>query len=89
MGKFKRSVLLVTVLSLLVVATATAALAGEKVIVFHAGSLSAPMAEIEGLYEKANPDVDVQREAGGSAALARKITDLGVPATFSCQLTTW
>ncbi len=77
MGKFKRSVLLVTVLSLLVVATATAALAGEKVIVFHAGSLSAPMAEIEGLYEKANPDVDVQREAGGSAALARKITDLG------------
>ena len=35
------------------------------------------MAKIEALYEAANPGVDVLRESGGSAALARKITDLG------------
>ncbi len=60
----------------LIAATALGACAAEKLTVFHAGSLSAPMAKIEALYEKAHPDVDVQREAGGSAALARKIIDL-------------
>lgn len=62
---------------LLVVALAGGAFAAEKITVYHAGSLSAPMAEIEALYEKANPGVDVLREAGGSNAMARKITDLG------------
>ena len=53
------------------------AFAAEKVVVYHAGSLAAPMAKIEAMYEEANPGVDIQRESGGSAALARKITDLG------------
>lgn len=77
MKKFSKGLLLLLALSLAVAFAAPAAMAQEKVIVFHAGSLAAPMAEIEALYEAAHPDVDVQREAGGSAALARKITDLG------------
>ncbi len=77
MGKFRKSALMLMVLSLVMALAVTTAPAAEKVIVFHAGSLSAPMAEIEKLYEGANPGVDVQREVGGSAALARKITDLG------------
>lgn len=65
------------VLGLLVTLTTTSAFAAkQELIVFHAGSLSAPMAAIEEAYEKANPDVDILREAGGSAALARKIIDL-------------
>ncbi|MDD4159584.1 MAG: tungstate ABC transporter substrate-binding protein WtpA [Synergistaceae bacterium] len=62
---------------LMTAAFAGGALAAEKITVYHAGSLSAPMAKIEALYEAANPGVDVLRESGGSAALARKITDLG------------
>jgi molybdate/tungstate transport system substrate-binding protein len=65
------------VVGLLVALTATSAFAAkQELIVFHAGSLSTPMAAIEEAYEKANPDVDIFREAGGSAALARKIIDL-------------
>jgi len=77
MKKFGKCFMFLLVLSLVAVLSATAVFAEGKVVVFHAGSLSAPMAEIESLYEAAHPDVDVQREAGGSAALARKITDLG------------
>lgn len=77
MKKFSKCLLLLLTLSIVVAFAVPAALAQEKVVVFHAGSLAAPMAEIEALYEAAHPDVDVQREAGGSAALARKITDLG------------
>lgn len=62
---------------ILVMAFAGGALAAEKITIYHAGSLAAPMAKIEALYEAANPGVDVLRESGGSAALARKITDLG------------
>lgn len=62
---------------ILVMAFAGGVLAAEKITVYHAGSLAAPMAKIEALYEAANPGVDVLRESGGSAALARKITDLG------------
>ena len=62
---------------LVVLLCASVSSAAEKVTVYHAGSLSAPMAKIESLYEAANPGVDILRESGGSAALARKITDLG------------
>ncbi len=73
---FRRSLLFLSVLAIAVAFAATAALAKEKLVIYHAGSLAAPMAKIEALYEKAHPDVDIQREAGGSAALARKIVDL-------------
>ncbi len=73
----KRTRLSIALAALLVLSAAFPALAATKLAVFHAGSLAAPMAEIEALYEKAHPDIDIQRESGGSAALARKIIDLG------------
>lgn len=46
------------------------------VTVFHAGSLTVPFETIEQMFEEMYPGVDVQREAGGSVACARKITEL-------------
>ena len=51
--------------------------AKENIIVFHAGSLSVPFAEIEKVFEAKYPQYDVKREAAGSRACARKITDIG------------
>lgn len=48
----------------------------EKVIVFHAGSLSVPLKKMEREYEILNPGIDIQLEGAGSVACARKITDL-------------
>lgn len=50
------------------------------VTIFHAGSLSVPFAEIEKAFEAKYPQYDVQREASGSRAAARKITDIKKPA---------
>lgn len=47
-----------------------------RIIVFHAGSLSVPLKEMERKYEKLNPGIDIQLEGAGSVACARKITDL-------------
>ncbi len=52
----------------------------EKVIIFHAGSLTVPLAKIEKDFEAANPGIDILREAGGSTKMARMITELGKPA---------
>ena len=56
------------------------AAAGEKVIIFHAGSLTVPLAKIEKDFEAANPGIDILREAGGSTKMARMISELGKPA---------
>jgi len=53
--------------------------AAEKVIVFHAGSLTVPLAEIEKRFEAANPGIDVLREGGGSTKMARMISELNKP----------
>ena len=50
--------------------------ANEKIVVFHAGSLSVPFSQIEKKFEAKYPQYDVIREAAGSRACARKITDL-------------
>ena len=47
------------------------------VTIFHAGSLSVPFEAMEKAFEEMHPAVDIQREAAGSQACARKITDLG------------
>jgi len=49
----------------------------EKVVVFHAGSLSVPFAKMEKAFEAKYPRYDLVREAAGSRACARKITDVG------------
>jgi len=50
-----------------------------KLTMFHAGSLSVPFASMEKAFETKYPQVDLQREAGGSQACVRKITDLKKP----------
>jgi len=49
----------------------------QKLIIFHAGSLSVPVKELSEAFEKDNPGVKVLSEAAGSVNSARKITDLG------------
>ncbi|VFQ45866.1 tungstate ABC transporter substrate-binding protein WtpA [Desulfoluna butyratoxydans] len=51
-----------------------------KVTIFHAGSLTVPFAKIEKDFEALHPDIDIQREAGGSTKMARMISELGKPA---------
>ncbi len=62
------------------VVLASSLMAKNKVIVFHAGSLSVPFAQIEKEFEAKYPQFDVQREASGSRAAARKISEIGKPA---------
>ena len=50
------------------------------VIIFHAGSLTVPLAKMEKKFEAKYPGVDVKREAGGSTKMARMISELGKPA---------
>ena len=52
----------------------------EKVIIFHAGSLSVPLATIEKQFEAANPGIDVVRKSGGSTKMARLISESNQPA---------
>ncbi|RXJ90782.1 tungstate ABC transporter substrate-binding protein WtpA [Arcobacter sp. CECT 8983] len=56
---------------------ASALVAKEKIVVFHAGSLAVPFSEIEKEFEAKYPEYDVQREASGSRAAARKISEIG------------
>ncbi|MBN2332316.1 MAG: tungstate ABC transporter substrate-binding protein WtpA [Deltaproteobacteria bacterium] len=58
---------------------ASAAQTTDQVIIFHAGSLSVPMAAIEKAFEAGHPGIDILREAAGSQKCARKITDLHKP----------
>jgi len=81
----KRRRLLRPVVVLLLCATvvffSTFALAGPsgKLIMFHAGSLSVPLAAMEKVFEAKYSGVDLQREPAGSQKCARKISDIGKP----------
>jgi molybdate/tungstate transport system substrate-binding protein len=66
--------------AVLTIALAGTALAKEKVIIFHAGSLTVPFAKIEADFEALHPNIDIQREAGGSTKMARMISEMGRPA---------
>jgi molybdate/tungstate transport system substrate-binding protein len=48
----------------------------EKLIIFHAGSLSVPFKELEEEFNKKYPDILVLREACGSRITARKVSEL-------------
>lgn len=52
----------------------------EKIIIFHAGSLTVPLAAMEKAFEKSHPNYDVLREGGGSTKMARMISELDKPA---------
>ncbi len=75
-----RSVSAVVIVLALFAFTALPVSAGEKVIIFHAGSLTVPLAKIEKQFEAAHPEIDVLREAGGSTKMARMISELDKPA---------
>jgi len=50
--------------------------AKERIVVFHAGSLAVPFAQIEKAFEKKYPQYDLQREVSGSRKAARKVSDI-------------
>jgi molybdate/tungstate transport system substrate-binding protein len=72
-GSLLKSLLIVSFFSVLCFADR------EKIVVFHAGSLSVPFAAIEAAFEAKYPQYDVQREAYGSRTAARNITELKKP----------
>ncbi len=49
----------------------------RQLIIFHAASLARPFADLEEVFEREHPGVDVVRESGASVGEARKITELG------------
>jgi molybdate/tungstate transport system substrate-binding protein len=79
---FDHSKLVMGIISVLILLTAAIlpVSAAEKVIIFHAGSLTVPLAEIEKRFEAANQGIDVLREAGGSTQMARLISEVKKPA---------
>ena len=48
-----------------------------KLVVFEAGSLMVPLAQVEKEFEAANPDIDVEIQAHGSIQVIRHVTELG------------
>ena len=75
-----KAVPIVLIVLIFLALAALPATAAEKIIIFHAGSLTVPLAEIEKRFEAANPGVDVLRAAGGSTKMARMISELNKPA---------
>jgi len=69
------------VITLVIVFFTTVGFAAPKgtLTMFHAGSLSVPLAAMEKAFEAKYPNVDLQREASGSQKAARKIADLKKP----------
>lgn len=51
----------------------------DKLILFHAGSLSVPLKQVCDSFQSLHPEVTIELEAAGSLACARKITDLHKP----------
>ncbi|MCK5171249.1 MAG: tungstate ABC transporter substrate-binding protein WtpA, partial [Bacteroidales bacterium] len=48
----------------------------NKLIIFHAGSLSVPFKQMKDEFQKENPGIEILLESAGSVKCARKITDL-------------
>jgi len=51
----------------------------QQLIVFNAGSLAAPIADLLSEFARLHPDVTPKQESSGSLEAARKITELGKP----------
>jgi molybdate/tungstate transport system substrate-binding protein len=51
----------------------------KKLIIFHAGSLSVPIRQIAGEYEKRHSNTKILLESAGSLVCARKVTELKKP----------
>ena len=76
---WRRGILIgVGLLALMVERSQGETMTGE-LIVFHAGSLSAPLREVSRVFMQKYPGVKVKAEAAGSLDTARKVSDLGRP----------
>ncbi|MBI9068580.1 MAG: tungstate ABC transporter substrate-binding protein WtpA [Salinivirgaceae bacterium] len=64
---------------LLILSSCNNSIKKEKIIIFHAGSLSVPFKQMAHEFEKKYPNTKVILESAGSRACARKITDLNKP----------
>lgn len=51
----------------------------DQLNIFHAGSLSVPVKQINKAFLEIHPGIEIRAEAAGSVACARKITDLNRP----------
>ncbi|NIA23438.1 MAG: tungstate ABC transporter substrate-binding protein WtpA [Proteobacteria bacterium] len=65
-----------TFISMLLFVLSFSNLAGENLVIFHAGSLTVPLKKMKIAFEKEHPEVNIQLEASGSRLAARKIADL-------------
>jgi len=77
----KKSSATTLLLAILVLATITLTLnfqngKTEKIVIFHAGSLSVPIAEVSREFKKIR-GIEIQAETSGSVEVIRKVTDLG------------
>lgn len=75
----KKAMVIVCFAVMLLVSVQVFAEPQGKLVMFHAGSLSVPFEAMEKAFEAKYPKVDLQREAAGSQACARKVTDLKKP----------
>jgi len=75
MNNFRLSIIIFILIPLMLISCSDKREEG-KLIVFHAGSLSVPFAQIAARFEEENPGVEVQLEAAGSRRCARKISEL-------------
>jgi molybdate/tungstate transport system substrate-binding protein len=69
-------VLLLLLFSVLWITQCSPAKQKEKVIIFHAGSLSYPLKALIEAFNTEHPDIEIISEAAGSLATARKVTEL-------------
>ncbi len=58
-------------------AVPSAAPAEQKLVIFHAGSLTVPMEALADAFAEAHPGVVFETEASGSRTAARKVSELG------------
>lgn len=75
----RRSVLLKSLLLVIVVfiiSSCNQSNEKNRLIIFHAGSLSVPFKQLAEAFNKENPEAIILREVAGSRKCARKITDL-------------
>ncbi len=77
----KNIILSITILSVVLMASISGCIGTSDsdttvLKIYHAGSLGMPMEELEQKFEELHPNVDVQREAAGSVACVKKITEL-------------
>ena len=80
MRRYPLKFCVVFTVTVLILSITDLAMAREKVVIFHAGSLTVPFAKMEKVLEAAHPDIDILREAGGSTKMARMISELHKPA---------